>query len=242
MIHQCRMNAIFRAANTKSRYFVFSNQLIVANRHENQVLDFWHISSIPFDPVISILKVLMSMLHPTFRTDYDNFQGSPIAPIELIEYGDFQCCHCGEVYEVIKLLQDCFGDLFRFVYRHFPIPDRYPLSIHAAIATEAAALQGKFWYMHDMIYENQKYLTRASFSEFAREIDLDTNAFDDCREHRKLVRKVVSDFEGGLKSGVSGSPTFFINGMYYEGFTDFDSIYLALKNVNQIEQNRQVHI
>jgi protein-disulfide isomerase len=177
----------------------------------------------------------MSMLHPNFRTDYDHFQGYPIAPIELIEYGDFQCNHCGEVYVVIKLLQDFYGNLLKFVYRHFPIPECHPLSIPAAVAAEAAAVQGKFWHMHDMIYENQSYLTRASFSGFAREIQLDTGAFDDCREHRKLVRKVFSDFESGLRSGVTSSPTFFINGIRYEGFTDFKALNWALQNAIHCE-------
>jgi protein-disulfide isomerase len=175
------------------------------------------------------------MLHPDFRTDYDHYQGCPLAPIELIQYGDFQCNYCGEVYPVIKWLQDSFGDLLKFVYRHYPIPTRHALSLEAAVASEAAALQGKFWYMHDMIYENQKYLTRTSFGLFAQEIDLDTEVFDNCREHRKLLQKVVSDFEGGVKSGVSCSPTFFINGTRYEGLTDFDSLYLALQNTNHYE-------
>ncbi len=177
------------------------------------------------------------MLLPNFRTDYDHFQGSPLAPIELIQYGDFQCAHCADVYPLIKCLQDCFGSMLKFVYRHYPIPVRNPLSLQAAVAAEAAALQGKFWYMHDMIYENQKYLTRASFSEFAREIDLDTRVFEDCREQRQLFRKVISDFEGGVKSGVDSSPTFFVNGVRYDGFDDFDSLYSALANVKYFEFN-----
>jgi protein-disulfide isomerase len=180
-------------------------------------------------------KPVMSMLHPNFRTDYDHFYGSPLAPIELIQYGDFQCEYCAEAYPVIKWLQDSFGDLLKFVYRHYPMPARHPLSLQAAVAAEAAAVQGKFWYMHDMIYENQKYLTRTSFSDFAREIDLNTQAFEDCRQHRKLFQKVISDFEGGVKSGVNCSPTFFINGARYDGFDDFDSLYSALQNVKHFE-------
>jgi protein-disulfide isomerase len=175
------------------------------------------------------------MLHPNFRTDYDHYSGSPLAPIELIQYGDFQCNYCAEAYPVIKWLQDSFGNLLKFVYRHYPIPTRHPLALPAAVATEAAAAQGKFWYMHDMIYENQKYLTRSSFSEFAREINLDIHAFEDCREQRKLFRKVISDFESGIKSGVDSSPTFFINGVRYDGFDDFDSLYSALQNINHHE-------
>jgi protein-disulfide isomerase len=177
----------------------------------------------------------MGTLHPSFRTDYDNYQGCPLAPIELIQYGDFQCKYCAEVYPVIKWLQDSCGDLLRFVYRHYPIPTRHPLSLQAAVAAEAAALQGKFWHMHDMMYENQKYLVRTSFSEFAREIELDTRAFEDCRDYRKLIRKVISDFEGGVKSGVDSTPTFFINGNRYNGFDDFDSLYQALQNANHYE-------
>jgi 2-hydroxychromene-2-carboxylate isomerase len=84
-------------------------------------------------------------------------------------------------------------------------------------------------------YAGGKYLTRTSFSEFAREIGLDTKSFEDCREHRKLFRKVVSDFEGGVKSGVDGSPTFFINGFRYDGFGDFDNLYSALQNINRYD-------
>ncbi|GGB05331.1 DsbA family protein [Puia dinghuensis] len=175
------------------------------------------------------------MLHPNFRTDYDHYLGCPRAPLELIQYGDFQCEHCADVYPVIKWLLDSFGDRLKFVYRHYPIPTRHPLSLEAAVATESAALQGKFWYMHDIIYENQKFLTRTSFSEFAREIDLDTCAFEDCREHRKLFRKVISDFEGGVRGGVDSSPTFFINGARYNGFNDFENLYSALQNINQFE-------
>jgi protein-disulfide isomerase len=177
----------------------------------------------------------MGILQASFRTDYDHYQGCPLAPIELIQYGDFQCPHCADVYPVIKWLLDSFGDLLKFVYRHYPMPTRHPLSLQAAVATEAAALQGKFWYMHNMIFENQKYLTRTSFSEFAREIDLDSRAFEDCREHRKLFRKVISDFESGVKSGVDSTPTFFINGARYDGFDDFDNLYSALHNINHFE-------
>lgn len=175
------------------------------------------------------------MVHPTFNKDYDHYQGCPFAPIELIQYGDFQCEYCAEAYPVIKWLQDSFGELLKFVYRHYPIPTRHPLSLEAAVATEAAALQGKFWHMHDMIYENQKYLTRTCFSEFAREIDLDVKAFEDCREYRKLHRKVICDFETGVKSGVDSTPTFFILGVRYHGFDDFNSLYSAIQNVNYCE-------
>jgi protein-disulfide isomerase len=177
------------------------------------------------------------MLHPIFRPDYDHYQGSSLAPIELVEYGDFQCEYCAAMYPAIKQLQDNFGHLLKFVYRHFPIPSRHALSVAAAVAAEAAASQGKFWHMHDMIYENQKYLTRRSFSGFAREIDLDTTSFEDCREHRKLFLKVISDFEGGVKSGVDSTPTFFINGVRYVGFDDFENLYFVLRSIKYYENS-----
>lgn len=177
------------------------------------------------------------MLHQHFRTDYDHYQGCPLAPIELIQYGDFQCSYCGDVFPAIKQLQDSFGSLLKFVYRHFPMPCRHPLAIPAAVAAEAAALQGRFWYMHDMIFRNQKYMTRTSFSRFAGEINLDTRPFEDCREHRKLFRKVIGDFEGGIKSGVDCTPTFFINGIRYVGFNDFDNLYSVIKNVISYKLN-----
>ena len=92
---------------------------------------------------IVIKKTVMGLLHPNFRTDYDHYCGSPLAPIELMQYGDFQCEYCAETYPVIKFLQDAFGDLLKFVYRHYPVPTRHPLSLQAAVATEAAAIQGK---------------------------------------------------------------------------------------------------
>ena len=174
----------------------------------------------------------MRNLWPGFRVDYDHYYGCPGAPIELVEYGDFQCNYCGEVYPVIKQLQDCFGDLLKFVYRHFPVSNQHTLALPAAIAAEAAANQGKFWYMHDMIYENQKYLSRTSFSEFAGEIELDIKSFEDCREHKKLLRKVTGDFASGVRSGVDSTPTFFINGMRYEGFDDFGNLYTVLRNIS----------
>jgi len=180
------------------------------------------------------------MLHSNFTTDNDHYQGSPLAPIELIQYGDFQCEYCAVAYPAIKWLQNSFGDRLKFVYRHYPMPTRHPLSLQAAVATEAAALQGKFWHMHDMIYENQKYLSRTSFSEFAREIDLNIQAFEDCREHWQQFRKVISDFEGGVKCGVNSSPTFFINGARYDGFNDLGGLYSALKNVNYFEYSTTV--
>ncbi|HTR31865.1 MAG TPA: thioredoxin domain-containing protein [Puia sp.] len=179
----------------------------------------------------------MKNLFFNFRTDFDHYLGSPLAPLELVQYGDFQSAHCADAYPVIKWLLEYFGDLLKFVYRHYPMPTCHPLALKAAVAAEAAALQGKFWHMHDMIFENQQKLNRSSFIEFASEIDLDTRAFEDSLEDRKIFQKVISDFEGGVRSGVDSTPTFFINGVRYDGFGDFENLYHALQNITHFESS-----
>jgi protein-disulfide isomerase len=171
----------------------------------------------------------MGLLKQLFDERRDHYSGSLSAPLELMQYGDFQCFHCAEVYQEIKTLQEAMGDRIRFVFRHYPLPNVHPMSLDAAVAVEAAARQEKFWDMHDILFENQKYLSRSTISGFARDIELDMQAFEDNREHKKLFQKVINDFEGGVKSGVDGTPTFFINGYRYTGFHDFDSLYKTCK-------------
>ena len=139
------------------------------------------------------------MLKMPFCIERDNFIGDTAAPIELVQYGDFQCQHSGSVYTAIKLLQQYLGDELKFIFRHFPLPAVHSLALEAAVASEAAALQGKFWQMHDMIFEQQKYLVRSSFSRFAEEIELDATIFENSREHKKLIQKVINDFNGKIE-------------------------------------------
>lgn len=169
------------------------------------------------------------MLKLPFSCKRDNFIGLVNAPLELLLYGDFQCQHCGEVYTSVKLLQRYMGDHIRFVFRHFPLLTLHPLALEAAVAAEAAALQGRFWEMYDMIFEQQSYLVRSSFSKFAEKIGLDINSFENSLERKTLIHKVVNDFESGVKSGVDCTPTFFIDGHRYSGFEDFESLYKTCK-------------
>jgi len=164
------------------------------------------------------------MLKPVFDETKDHYSGLMTAPVELVEFGDFQCWHCAEAYPVIKMLQEQLGDSLRFVFRHYPQPVLHPLSLDASVAAETAALQGRFWHMHDMMFENQKYLSRSRFLRFAEDIGLDTRAYEDNREHKKMIQKVIGDFESGVKSGVEGTPAFFLNGRRYNGFHDLDSL------------------
>jgi protein-disulfide isomerase len=170
----------------------------------------------------------MSTLKSPFNSERDHFRGSLFAPIELMQYGDFQCSHCGYAYAEIKLLLETLGNRVRFVYRHYPLHNIHPLALEAAMVTEAAGAQDRFWYMHDMIFENQKYLVRSSFASFAK-MELNLDQYESSCRHKQLFHRVINDFEGGVKSGVEGTPTFFINGRKYNGFTDFEGLYKACK-------------
>lgn len=165
------------------------------------------------------------MLTPLFNSSTDHFLGSATASIELVEYGDFQCKECQYVYPEIKALQKVLDGQVRFVFRHFPLPNIRPISMEAEIAVKAAALQEKFWNMHDTIFENRRNLTRSSLFSFAKEIDLDMDLYEASREYKMVFQKVINDFESGVKSGVDKTPTFFINGLRYNGVIDFDSLY-----------------
>lgn len=175
------------------------------------------------------------MLKYLFDQKRDHYFGDIEAQVELIEYGDFQCLHCAEVYPGIKKLQEAMGDQLKFVYRHYPLSNIHPMSLEAAVAAEVASLQNRFWHMHDIIFENQKFLSRASLKYFAEDIELDMRVFDDSRGHKKLIQKVINDFESGVKGGVNGTPTFFINGQRYNGFHDFEGLYRTCRYVTTLK-------
>ena len=155
----------------------------------------------------------MALRPPVSNTDH--IEGNVDAPIELVEYGDYQCPHCGRAYPIIKALQKEFGDRLKFVFRNFPLRKIHPEAEMAAIAAEAAALQGKYFEMHDIIFENQDALSEEVFPEFARAIDLDQKKFITDLSREDLKTRVESDFESGIRSGVNATPTFFINGEKY---------------------------
>jgi protein-disulfide isomerase len=149
--------------------------------------------------------------------DRDHIQGPPDAPIMLLEYGDYECPFCGQVQPVVKAIQERLGDSLCFAFRHFPLTNVHPHSEHAAEAAEAAGAQGKFWEMHEMLFQNQSALDDESLAEYAAALGLDEARF---------IREVVSgahaehireDFKTGVRAGVNGTPCFFINGQRYDG-------------------------
>lgn len=160
----------------------------------------------------------------------DHMAGNPEAPIELVEYGDYECPFCGNAYPIVKDIQQRLGNELKFVFRNFPLRNVHPNAFTAALATEAAGLQNKFWEMHDVVFENQKALDKENIFQFASEIGLDVKRFKDDIQQKALADKVEKDFETGLRSGVNRTPTFFINGKKYEGSYNRDELFQTLKS------------
>jgi protein-disulfide isomerase len=159
----------------------------------------------------------------------DHMQGPPDAPVTLLEYGDYECPFCGAAYPVVKAIQSRLGDQLCFVFRNFPLNEAHPHAQDAAEAAEAAGAQGKFWPMHDMLYENQDALEPEDLVQYARALHLDLPRFvREMREHIHAPR-VREDFLSGVRSGVNGTPTFFINGVRHDGGYDLASLLAAIE-------------
>ena len=158
----------------------------------------------------------------------DHIQGPVDAPIMLVEYGDYQCPYCGQAYPMVKAVQAELGDRLCFAFRNFPLNNAHPFAEHAAEAAEAASAQEKFWEMHDALFENQDALDDESIARHAARLGLDA---------RQLIGEVISgghrsrvreDFRAGARSGVNGTPTFFINGVRYDGPLSIAALLAAL--------------
>jgi protein-disulfide isomerase len=158
----------------------------------------------------------------------DHMQGQDDAFVTLVEYADYQCPYCGDAHPVIKRLQKSLGKKLRFVFRNFPLAQAHPFALLAARAAEAAELQGKFWEMHDMIFENQEQLEPEVLPVWAHQIGLDVNQFAKAVSEGQVTKRIEDDYASGLESGVDGTPSFFINGARYEGEDDYDSLRDAL--------------
>ena len=161
----------------------------------------------------------------------DHIQGPENAPITLVEYGDYQCSFCGQAYYVIKELQDHFGDKLRFVFRNFPLTEIHPLAKVAAETAEFSGRHGHFWEMHDLIYENQELLSVPLLIQLTEGLGLSSKELEYEIERETLYAKIQKDFIGGVRSGVNGTPTFFINEQRYNGAYGFDDMVDALESV-----------
>ena len=161
--------------------------------------------------------------------DRDHVQGPADAAVTLLEYGDYECPFCGAAYPIVKQVQETMGERLRFVFRNFPITTAHPHAEQAAEAAEAAAAQGQFWPMHDLLYENQQHLETDDLIAYAGRLGLDVSRFQrELADHVHAAR-VREDFMSGVRSGVNGTPTFYIDGERYEGAYDAEPLLDALK-------------
>jgi protein-disulfide isomerase len=147
----------------------------------------------------------------------DHALGPEDAPVTVVEYGDYQCPYCADMHPMIKSIAKSMGTQMRFVFRHMPLIEMHPYAQHAAEAAEAASAQGKFWEMHDAIFQQQSELGSDLLHQLAVRIKLDIDQFASDLDARRFRPRVKRDFMGGMRSGVAGTPTFFINGKRYEG-------------------------
>jgi protein-disulfide isomerase len=162
-------------------------------------------------------------------TEGDHIDGPADAAVTLVEYGDYECPYCGAAYPIVKEIQQRMGDRLRFVFRNFPISTSHPHAEQAAEAAEAAAAQDKFWQMHDVLYENQRRLDDPALHGYAEQAGLDVERFDrEMAEHVHAAR-VREDFMSGVRSGVNGTPSFYINGVRHDDSYDVDTLLAALE-------------
>jgi len=160
----------------------------------------------------------------------DHQMGPADAPVVLVEYGDYECPYCGEAYPIVQALQRAVQDSLLLVFRNFPLAQAHPHAEAAAMAAESAAAQGKFWEMHDTLFEHQDALDDDSLAQYANALGLDINQFAKDMRDRRHQNHIREDFRGGVRSGVNGTPTFFINGARYDGPRDLRSMRAAIES------------
>jgi len=158
----------------------------------------------------------------------DHAQGPENAEVILVEYGDYECPHCGRAYPIVQQVQKHFGKRLRLVFRNFPSSEMHPHAEAAAEVAEFAGAQGKFWEMHDRLFENQARLGEALFLDLGEKLELSSTALRKALEQGAFEARVRADFKGGVQSGVNGTPTFFINGHRHDGSFEFETLVSAI--------------
>lgn len=165
----------------------------------------------------------------------DHMIGVASAPVVLVEYGDYQCPYCARAHPIVRALIERFGNSLAFVFRNFPLTQLHPDAMRAAETAEWAALSRRFWPMHDFLFAHQRSLDASSLLNAASHLQLDRAQLEVAWHDRALRHRVVADVSGGLASGVSGTPTFFINGALHEGSWELDDLTAALRDAGAIE-------
>jgi protein-disulfide isomerase len=168
----------------------------------------------------------------------DHRLGPMAAAVVLVEYGDYECPYCYNAQPVVKEVRRRLGDRLAFVFRHFPQNSIHPHASTAAQAAEAAAAQGKFWEMHDLLYRHQQELADLDLTHQALRLGLEVYRFESDLQGAAAARHIRADFAGGLQSGVKRTPTFFINGCRYDGPVDAESLIAAIEGALAVQNNR----
>jgi protein-disulfide isomerase len=159
----------------------------------------------------------------------DHIQGDS-AQATLVEYGDYECPYCGQAYPIVKEVQKHLKNKLQFVFRNFPITQIHPHAQQAAEAAESAAAQNKFWDMHDHLYEHQQALDDSHLERYASKLELDLDRFNHDMSSHAHAQRIREDFLSGVRSGVNGTPTFYINGIRYNGSWDLQTLLKALRS------------
>jgi protein-disulfide isomerase len=157
---------------------------------------------------------MIDLLVPVSEDDHVN--GALDAPVVLVEYGDFECPHCGRAYPIVKAAQRQLGETLALVWRQFPLSEAHPHALRAAEASEAAGAQGRFWEMHDMLFEHQDALDDEELLAYGKSLGLDVTRYAAELANGTYHNKVRKEFRQGVRSGVNGTPTFFINGTRFD--------------------------
>lgn len=160
----------------------------------------------------------------------DHIQGPEYAPVTLVEYGDYECPHCGRAHPIVQRVQKHFGSRLRFVFRNFPLSEMHPHAESAAEIAEFAGTEGKFWEMHDRLFQNQSRLGGLLYAELAHQLHLSKEELGEALETGEYKNRVHADFIGGVRSGVNGTPTFFINGHRHDASIEFEDLVSAIEN------------
>ena len=170
----------------------------------------------------------MSRLALPLDARRDHLRGDSDAPVELLEYGDYECPYCGLAHPIVQELERRLGALFQFAFRHFPLAQIHPHARNAAYAAEAAGMQGRFWEMHDILFDNQQNLTDRDLLAYAQALGLDIRQFIADVGSPAIAQKVRDDFMSGVRSGVNGTPTFFIDGRRHDGSYQLEALAAAI--------------
>jgi protein-disulfide isomerase len=159
----------------------------------------------------------------------DHIEGPDDAPVTLVEYGDYECPHCGRAHPIVRRIQEAMGDRLRFVFRNFPLSEIHPNAVAAAESAEAANAQGKFWEMNHSLFLHQRDLSMENLKHLAANLGLDADRVIEEIKTDVYSEHVREDFLSGVRSGVNGTPTFFINGERHDASWDEETLLAALQ-------------